>query len=315
MTTPVESTGIGTERTAAEALGLLSEETRLDILRTVAEAQNESQRRDTAEVTFSEIYDRVDVDGTSKLSYHLGELTGTFLRKHGDGYGFTHAGEQMVRFILAENYRGPPDIGPVEADGTCLRCGETGLEATLRDQYFALQCPDCERATFTYRVTPAQARSHDEEELVEAVTWELAGDLLKMRQGVCPDCAGELDTRVLDLEDVPSGEGVAASFATASECRECLRFLSLPLSHAAAYHPESVAFHWEHGVDVMGTGMWEFHRHLHEDRWTADRVDNGEGYRVELRRDSATLRLYLDAQAAVTRTERVQSRDQRDRRS
>ncbi len=129
MTTPVESTGIGTERTAAEALGLLSEETRLDILRTVAEAQNESQRRDTAEVTFSEIYDRVDVDGTSKLSYHLGELTGTFLRKHGNGDRFTHAGEQKVRFILAENYRQPPDVGPVEADGACLRCGSTSTSA------------------------------------------------------------------------------------------------------------------------------------------------------------------------------------------
>src|SRR6056297_715332 len=76
------------------------------------------------------------------------------------------AGEQMVRFILAENYRQPPDIGPVEADGTCLRCGEPGLEAVLQDQYFVLRCPDCERPTFTYRVTPAQARSHAEADLV-----------------------------------------------------------------------------------------------------------------------------------------------------
>jgi hypothetical protein len=304
-----------TERTAAEAFGLLSDETRLDILRTVARAQTEDRETGVANLSFSEIYDRVDVGGTSKLSYHLGELTGTFLRKHDEGYAFTHAGERMVRFILAENYRRPPDVGPVEADGTCLRCGETGLQATLRDQYFALQCPACERPTSTYRVTPAQARSHAEADLVDAVTWELAGDLLKMRQGVCPDCAGRLETEVLDLEDVPSGEAVPASFATASECQECLRFLSLPLSHAAAYHPESVAFHWEHGVDVMGTGMWEFHRHLHEDRWTADRVGDGGEYRVELRRDSATLRLYLDDEAAVSRTERVQSRDQRDRRS
>jgi hypothetical protein len=304
-----------TERTAAEVFGLLSDETRLDILRTVAEAQHEDRDRGVAELSFSEIYDRVDVDGTSKLSYHLGELTGTFLRKHEDGYAFTHAGEQMVRFILAENYRQPPDIGPVEAEGTCLRCGEPGLQAVLKDQYFALQCPDCEQPTFTYRLTPAQARSHDEADLVDAVTWELAGDLLKMRQGVCPDCAGRLDTEVLDLEDVPRGEAVPASFATASECRECLRFLSLPLPHAAAYHPESVAFHWEHGVDIVGTGMWEFHRHLHDGRWTAERAGDEGEYRVELRRDSATLRLYLDDEAAVTRTERVRSRDQRGRRS
>jgi hypothetical protein len=305
-----------TERTAAEAFGLLSDATRLDILRTVARAQNENGQRMAADLSFSEIYDRVDVDGTSKLSYHLGELTGTFLRKHDEGYAFTHAGEQMVRFILAENYRQPPDVGPVEADGTCLRCGEPGLEAVLQDQYFVLRCPDCGRPTFTYRVTPAQARSHAEADLVEAVTWELAGDLLKTRQGVCPDCAGRLDTDVIDLDDVPSGETVPTSFAAASECPECLRYLGVPLSHAAAYHPESVAFHWEHGIDIVGTGLWEFHDRLHDGRWSTDRVGTDpDEYRVELERESATLRLYLDDEATVTRTEHVQSRDQRGRRS
>lgn len=55
-------------------------------------------------------------------------------------------------------------------------------------------------------------RSHAEADLVDAVTWELAGDLLKMRQGVCPGCAGRLETDVLGLEDVPSGETVPTSF-------------------------------------------------------------------------------------------------------
>jgi len=144
------------ERTAAEVFGLLSDETRVDILRTVARAQQERRESGVTELSFSDIYDRVDVDGTSKLSYHLGELTGTFLRKHGDGYAFTHAGEQMVRFILAENYHEPPETGAIETDGTCLRCGETGLRATLHDQYFLLQCPACERPSFSYKVSFAR---------------------------------------------------------------------------------------------------------------------------------------------------------------
>jgi hypothetical protein len=48
-----------TERTAAEALGLLSDTRRIDILRTVARAQNEDGQRMTADLSFSEIYDRV----------------------------------------------------------------------------------------------------------------------------------------------------------------------------------------------------------------------------------------------------------------
>jgi hypothetical protein len=305
-----------TERTAAEVFGLLGDEIRLDILRTVASAQHENRTSGVARLSFSEIYDRVDVDGTSKLSYHLGELTGTFLRKHEDGYAFTHAGEQMVRFILAENYRDPADIDRIQTDGTCLRCGEDGLQATIHDQYFLLQCPACTQPSFSYTVTPAQVQAHDGTSLIDAVTWELVGDLVKMRQGVCPDCTGRITTEVIDSSEQPGGDTLPASFATSSECQQCLRFMSLPLTHAAAYHPESVAFHWEDGVDIMGTGLWEFHRYLHDGQWSADRIGTDpEEYRVALRRDDATLRLYLDADAAVTRTERVQRRDQNGRRS
>lgn len=304
------------ERAADDVFGLLADDTRLDILRTVAEAQHERRATGVADLSFSEIYDRVDVDNTSKLSYHLGELTGTLLRKRGDSYAFTHAGERLVRFVLAENYRQPSDVGTVEADGTCFHCGEAGLEAALHEQFFMLRCRDCKRPNFGYRVTPALVRAHADEELIDAVIWELAGDLLKMRQGVCPDCGGQIVTDVIDASDVESGDSVPASFATSSECRQCLRFVSLPLSHAVAYHPESVSFHWEHGVDIIGTGMWELHRHLHDGRWSTERVSTDPAeYRVEMRYEDTSLRLYLDESAAVTRTERVQRRDGSDRRS
>lgn len=305
-----------TDRTADEVFGLLSDKIRLDILRTVALAQHEQKRTGVTELSFSDIYDRVDVDNTSKLSYHLGELTGTFLRKHEDGYAFTHAGEQLVRFILAENYRSPSDFGTIETDGSCLYCGETALQASLHDQYFFIRCSECDRPAFSYRVRPAQVRSHDTTELIDAVIWEQAADFLKMRQGVCPDCAGRLDTEVIDVEDDSISDAVPASFATGSECRECLRFMSIPLTHAAAYHPESVTFHWEHGVDIMGTGVWEFHRYLHDGRWSSEQVrTDPDEYRVELHREKTSLRLYLDETAAVTRTERVRRRDQSERRS
>lgn len=304
------------ERTADNVFGLLADKTRLAILRAVAEAQRERPGTGVADLSFSDIYDRVDVDGTSKLSYHLGELTGTFLRRHDDGYAFTHAGEQLVRFVLAENHREPTDFGSVETGGTCLHCGEAGLEAALHDQFFTLRCQHCERLNFTYRVTPALVRAHTDEELIDAVTWELAGDLLKMRQGVCPDCAGRMVTEVLDASDVQSGDGLPASFVTSSECQQCLRFMSLPLPHAVAYHPESVSFHWEHGIDITATGMWELHRYLHEDLWNSERVGTDpEEYRVEMQHEDTSLRLYLDGAGTVTRTERVHRRDQSDRRS
>ena len=304
-----------TERAPADVFGLLSDKIRLDILETIARAQSDEQESGVAELSFSEIYERVDVDNTSKLSYHLGELTDVFLRKRGDGYAFTHAGEQMVRFVLSGNYRSPENFGTIETEGLCLYCGKTALEATYHEQYFFIRCAECERPAFSYRVRPAQVRSRAGTDLIDSIIWEQAGDFVKMRQGVCPDCAGRLETAVVDAEDQSVPDTVPMSFGTISECQQCLRRMGVPLTHAAVYHPESVTFHWEDGVDIMGSGMWEFHRYLHDGRWTAEQVDTDPAeYRVEFRREETSLRLYLDESATVTRTERVRRRDQSERR-
>jgi hypothetical protein len=301
---------------AADVFGLLSDEIRLDVLETIARAQHDRGGTGVAALSFSEIYERVDVDDTSKLSYHLGELTGTFLRKREGSYAFTHAGERLVRFVLSGNYRSPPEFGPVETEGRCLHCGGTTLEATYHEQFFFVRCSDCERPAFSYRVRPAQVRAHEGTALLDSVIWEQAGDFVKMRQGVCPECAGRIETEVIDAADERVPDDSPVSFAVRSECRQCLRGLGLPLTHAVAYHPESVAFHWEHGVDIMGTGFWEFHQYLYDGRWVAERTDADPAeYRVELERDAASLRLYLDGSAAVDRTERVRRTDRSDRRS
>mgnify|MGYP000678184169 CR=1 FL=1 len=307
---------MGSEQTADEIFQILSDEIRLDVLRTVAVAQHENKRTGVAALSFSEIYDRVDVDDTSKLSYHLGELTGTFLRKHDDSYAFTHAGEQLVRFVLAENYRQPRAVGPIETEGGCQYCGETTLRAVLEDQYFMMYCTACDRGAHAYRVRPAQVRGRTGDDLIDAVSREQVGDLLKVRRGVCPDCAGRVGTEVRDIADLPTPDEIPVSFTTFSECGDCLRFLSLPLPVAAAYHPESISFLWERGVDVLGNGVWEFNRNLHDGSWTSERVASDPvEYRVELERDTATLRLFLDESAVVQRTERVRRRDQSDRSS
>lgn len=303
---------MGAERTAEDVFRLLSDEIRLKILRAVAEAQRDERETGVAALAFSDIYDRVDVENTSKLSYHLGELTGTFLRKHDDGYAFTHAGDQLIRFILAENYQPPSDVEAVHADSQCLYCGEKGLVGSVEDQFFLLRCEGCDKPAYSYRIRPAQVHSQHESDLIEAVIWEQTADFLKMAQNVCPECGGRMETEIIPATDAP----IPATFATLTECVECLRFMSVPLPYFVAYHPDSVAFHWDHDIDIMGTGMWELHELLHEDAWTAEEVDDEEAaFRVELRRDSASLRVFVDDEGNVTRTERVQRREQPDRRT
>ncbi len=299
--------GMPTERTPANVFRLLADEIRLDILRAIAREQH--GRDGVGRLAFSEIYDRVDVDNTSKLSYHLGELTGTFLRKQDDAYAFTHAGEQLTRFVLAENHRAPPEIEPIETPGRCLHCDEASLQATRNEQFFTIICAACDRPSFVYVVTPAQLRSHEGDALVDAVTWDNAADILKVRNGVCPSCAGRMESSVRDVRDHEALTAVPATFAADSVCQECLRYLSLPLTHVAAYHTESIAFHWDRGIDILESGPWRLHQHLHDGRWTAERTaEDPARYRVALDHDNATLRFEFDDHAQVQQTERVERR-------
>ncbi|WP_152041116.1 DUF7347 domain-containing protein [Salinigranum salinum] len=133
-------------RSATDIFRLLADDTRVGILRAVAVAQYELEQvgAGAAELTFSEIYGHVDVENTSKLSYHLGELTGTYLRKSDDGYSLSHAGERIVRFIVSRNYEQPESFGPEPIDGVCVFCGEEALEAKLSHQFFRIDCTACE---------------------------------------------------------------------------------------------------------------------------------------------------------------------------
>jgi hypothetical protein len=291
----------------AEVFGLLSDEIRVDILEAIAIAESEAESFGSGpvELAFSDIYERVDVDNTSKLSYHLGELVGPLLRKTDRGYSFTHAGEQFVRMILADNYEQPPDFGPVEIDGHCMFCGGSDLEAGLQYQFFVVHCQDCDRPLAGHPVTPTLVRSADGTALVDRAGTKMALDYRRIRTGSCIGCAGTLSTTVYDGDELPVESPY--SFLVFDECQQCLRQYSGPMSYGVAYHPAALAFHWDHGLDLSTRGMWELHEHA--DRWTAERLSTDpDEYRVVMRHDPEELHVYLDGNATVTRTERVRNR-------
>ena len=299
---------------ADAVFGLLSDETRVDILRSIAVAESEHDvvNPGPAVLSFSEIYDRVDVDNTSKLSYHLGELTETFLRKSEEGYSFTHAGEQLVRFVLSKNYREPTGFEPQPTSGRCVYCGERTLVAHLHHQYFQIECASCEHPVSAFPVTPAQVRSWTDDDFVAAVTQKQAIDYEQIRRGMCPACTGRLST---EITTVPEGLlPDSLRHLVVDRCRECLRRYNSPLTYKVAYHPVSVAFHWDRGIDVTSKGLWEFHDDVYEGRWTSERISTeSEEYEIVLRLDGDLLRVRLDSSATVTHTERVRGSRPSDR--
>ncbi|RZV10484.1 hypothetical protein BDK88_1651 [Natrinema hispanicum] len=304
------------DRSATDIFRLLADDTRVDILRAVAIAQYELEQvgSGAAELAFSEIYDHVDVENTSKLSYHLGELTGTYLRKSDDGYSLSHAGERIVRFILSRNYEQPESFGPEPVDGVCVFCGEDELEASLSHQFFRIDCMACEQQVTGQPITPAQVETWDGDALVQSVKLRSAEVAKQIRRGMCPECGAQLSA---DVVEVPgSALPDADSFVVVSTCEECLREYNSPLTYSVVYHPASIAFHWDRGVDVTAQGIWEFHEYVYKGRWTSEQVaSDPDEYEVVLRHGDDAVRLHLDSTATVVQTERVRRESGEFRRS
>ena len=290
------------DRSAAAAFGLLADETRLDVLREVAIAQSErAHGTGTVELSFSTLYDRVGVDGTSKLSYHLGELEGLFLRKGEDGYALTHAGERIVRLILAENYGEPPAFEGTPVPGTCLLCGESTLEASLEHRFLEVSCRNCERGLAGYEVTPAQVRDRSAAAVVDALQHRMSAHYRQVRGGLCPACGGTLSLAVVDTDDVETD-----LLRAIDECDDCLRSYAAPLTIRTLAHPEPIAFCWERGIDVTSTAPWELLGYIADGQWSSARTaTDPAAYEVVYRLEGDALRLDLDAELTVTAAERV----------
>lgn len=99
------------------ALETLSNEHRLAILRTLAEADRP--------LSFSELRKAVGIDDPGQFNYHLTELCERFVRKEDGGYSLGHRSERVV---LAAGDIEPKGATDATTEG-CPVCGE----------------PDCDR--------------------------------------------------------------------------------------------------------------------------------------------------------------------------
>lgn len=103
----------------AEAFDLLGDETRLAILRALADRQRECP--DEPSLTFTELRERAGVGDSGLFNYHLEKLVGRFVRDTGEGYELGYAGRQVVRSPTLDRTRG--DGGDGSSGDGCPVCG------------------------------------------------------------------------------------------------------------------------------------------------------------------------------------------------
>lgn len=297
-TTDGSATDSATETVSVEdwqvdALRALGNERRLEILFALA-ARERATRTNQQELSFTELYDAVDVDSTSQFSYHLSQLVGSFVTATDDGYHLSYSGDRVVRAVESGVYESTTAFDPVAVDGACLVCGERALEAVLRDERFVVRCRDCERTLLSDSFPQSQASDRTASEIVESFGYRIWSTYVLVRGDVCPECYGRLDRRVDVHDDVER-------YTFASRCDGCGFTIHLPLEVPPLFHPPTVAFLWRHGVSLLDLPLWEAFALFASGNWTTDvrSVTPLEAsFRLEM--DGETLALAMDDRFTVT---------------
>jgi DNA-binding transcriptional ArsR family regulator len=102
----------------AEAFDVLGDETRLDILRALADRVRE--RPEEPAMTFSELRERAGVRDSGLFNHHLDRLLGVFVRQTDGRYVLRHAGRSVVARPFGDD---GPAVETTDAD--CPVCGES----------------------------------------------------------------------------------------------------------------------------------------------------------------------------------------------
>ncbi|WP_276257639.1 winged helix-turn-helix domain-containing protein [Haloglomus litoreum] len=238
---------------SAAAFGAVANETRLSILRSLWAADGPQ--------SFSTLREAVGVRDSGRFNYHLGELTGRFVRKAsaddgedrddpGEGYVLTYAGEQVVGAVHSGLYSARAEIDPFDA-GTCPDCGGT-LRAEHADETVSVTCGGCGVTVTQFGAPPTLLAGFDEEELPLAFSHWVQSMVERTRRGFCPQCSGRVRAGLTrELQET------VGLYGARFDCEVCGGTVTGALGAVVLDHPAVVAFHADHGIDLRTDPFWE----------------------------------------------------------
>ena len=305
-----------------EAFSVLGDETRLQILQTLGEADDP--------LAFAELFDRVEYDDTANFNYHLKQLNGHFVRKTDEGYALRHAGRRIIEAILSGAVTDPPVIERRPVDTPCPLCGGQ-MEVSYRKERLSAYCTDCggTRSESSDTVDGPTGAAGDiigsvglpsagvhgrtpTELLRAAEIWSVAHGQATTR-GVCPRCSAPVDrsVHVCENHDATDGrcEACGQRFAvtTAVSCTNCIVSGESAFTSYLLGTTEVMAFLLDHGVDPIRPESF----HLREYEETVLSVDPFEA-RFTFTADNETLTLTVDDDLSVVEVKRDHATDTND---
>ncbi|MXV61323.1 helix-turn-helix domain-containing protein [Natronorubrum sp. JWXQ-INN-674] len=242
----------------ADAFALVSNETRLSILEALWAA-------DDRPVSFSELRREVGMRDSAQFNYHLQQLTDHFVTqvedgsasggssggRSGGGYDFKHAGEKVVRSVIAGSFNEHPTIEPFPVEGACVAC-DGPVEARYRDEQLAIACADCGHGHGEYDFPPGGLNDRTREEVADAFDQRVKHLHCLAADGVCPECSGRVESRVVEDDACCLGATVRVDH----ECVQCGHTLCSAPGLRLLDHSRVVSFHRERGVSLDERPYW-----------------------------------------------------------
>lgn len=247
-----------------EAFQLLSDETRIGILRVLWDAHDPAQE---TPVRFADLRERLGVEDPGRLNYHLNKLIDRFVRRTDAGYELMDSGKRVVRMLLSGTAIDNPEINPVAVDISCWYCGG-GVEWSYRDGWRYLECTSCDaRCVESFppgvisknEFPPSGLRDRTPNEINEADRVWGAHRRASVMDGVCPECAGDMPVTAIDIceDHRPDWDkyqfcencGSIFRMLVSHVCEGCRYRWRMPTLFYPSRQSALIAFFYEQGVE------------------------------------------------------------------
>lgn len=249
-----------------EAFAVLGNETRLQILRTLGEADEP--------LAFSELFDRVDYDTTANFSYHLDKLEDHFVGETDDGYVLRLAGRRVVEAVLSGAVTDDPVLERTEIGMDCPLCGSR-ISVSYYQEHVGIYCSACGGTRSGTSPTaewaadpatdilghvdlpPAGVHGRTPAEILHAAEIWTVSKTHALARGVCPRCSASVERSVHVCEDHDPTDGrcdrCGQEFGVTRtvRCTNCIfEEESIFTKHLLA-DTDLMAFMIEHGIDPL----------------------------------------------------------------
>jgi len=254
-----------------EAFAVLGDETRLQILQTLGEADKP--------LAFSALFDRIEYDDSSNFGYHLDKLVDHFVRKADEGYHLQQAGRRVVESVLSGAVTDDPVLAPSEIDRPCPFCSSP-IEVGFQQERVEMHCTECpglrghaesdenrfdEYGTLGYLLLPpAGIHGRTPPEVLRAAEIWTATEIQAVARGVCRRCSASVDHAVhaCEAHDATDGRcdqcGQRFGARFAATCTNCIFDVEAPIAPHLAVHTDLMAFMIEHDIDPVSPEAFDF---------------------------------------------------------